>query len=105
MANERRQIVYRPDMPKVHSWIATRQPNLTAEQAAEDVAVFFEALRHLYAGHHYFGGDQVFVPMRDELLAMAGGQEHLSDTRPFEPLRDRFSAVIADYYIRPGSYS
>ncbi|MCL2557852.1 MAG: hypothetical protein FWE09_05180 [Treponema sp.] len=43
--------------------------SVTSEQAAEDIHYFFDILRYGYTGYGYFGGDPVFRPMRDAMLA------------------------------------
>jgi len=41
---------------------------LTHEQAREEIMFLFDLLRHGYDGYLYFGGDQVFLPIRDAML-------------------------------------
>ena len=35
---------------------------------AEEIHYFFDLLRYLYVGYQYFGGDEVFLPIRDSML-------------------------------------
>ena len=39
------------------------------ESAKEDVYTFFHILRNRYTGYVYFGGDEVFLPVRDAILS------------------------------------
>ena len=55
---------------------------VTAEQAQDDIWYFFEALRNTYVAYAYFGGDEVFLPIRDEMIAMLTDVEH--EIRPIE---------------------
>ena len=53
---------------------------VSAEQAREDVETAFLLLKHCYGAYDYFGGDQVFLPLKE---AAAGGPagERLSHRR------------------------
>jgi len=35
---------------------------VSLSEATEDIEAFFEAMRSLYPGYMYFGGDAVFLP-------------------------------------------
>jgi len=41
---------------------------LSHAQIAEEIDFLFRLLRYAYAGYQYFGGDAVFLPMRDAML-------------------------------------
>lgn len=42
--------------------------SFTAEDAKADVEILFQLLQESYAGYQYFGGDQVFLPLKQEIL-------------------------------------
>ena len=120
MSKQRRQIVHQPDMQRIYNWIEEREPttldatmlfdssrrhNLSREEAAEDVAVFFDLLRHIYAAYHYFGGDRVFLPIRNEVQEEINRREWWTDNQLFELIRSRLLHVIFDYHIRLNSYT
>ena len=48
-------------MPQLQAW-------LTHEEIAEEIYFLFDLLRYGYAGYQYFGGDDVFLPLRDSML-------------------------------------
>ena len=58
---------------------------------AEEIHYFFDLLRYLYVGYQFFGGDAVFLPMRDAML------ERLAGTS--DPLR--VSAYLSGLLIPP----
>ena len=51
---------------------------LTAEQAHTDVDILFQALRSTYGPYYHFGGDEVFLKARDDILAECIAKERLS---------------------------
>jgi len=87
----------------VEQWL--RVP-VNAEQAQEDIWYFFEALRNTYVAYAYFGGDDVFLPIRDEMITMLAGVEH--EIRPVEFERfigAQLASVIGDEEFFIGSVS
>jgi len=65
-----RQIRIRHDRPDLRRTFMTADLNvfLTHEQIREEIGFFFDLLRHGYDGYLYFGGDNVFLPVRDAML-------------------------------------
>ena len=51
---------------------------VTPQQAAEDVTLAFDLLSYGYGGYHYFGGDEVFLPIRDSILAELASMEKIN---------------------------
>jgi len=45
------------------------------EDAIEDVMLLFDMLRYIYAGYNYLGGDAVFTPIRDSIIASISEQD------------------------------
>jgi len=120
LANQRRQIVYKPNMERIYNWLEEREPitldgavlfndkrnnSLSADEAAYDIKVLFTLLRHIYAAYHHFGGDEVFLPIMDEMLEEIRERERWSDTRLFELIQSRLGAVIVDSHFVINAYS
>lgn len=74
---------------------------VTAQQAAEDVALTFELLSYAYGGYCYFGGDEVFLPIRDGILAELESMEKVKTEDLWRLLWNSISPVIRDrhFYI------
>lgn len=75
---------------------------VSGTEAAEDAALLFRALRDSYGGYEYFGGDEVFFPVRDQLMDRLGRRETLSPGELEEELYQSLSAVIRDNHFRIG---
>lgn len=120
IANQRRKIVHEPDMERIHSWLDEREPitlntaelfgdqrrnELSREEAEGDAKVLFALLRQLYAGYHYFGGDDVFLPLLDELLEEIAGQQSWPTCSFVELARERLGEVIFDNHFVIDGYS
>ena len=120
IANVRRQLIHETDMERIYSWIAAREPkiidatrlvdstrrnNLTAEQAAYDIRTLFLLMRHMYAAYHYFGGDEVFIPIMEEMLEEISGRERWTDDRLFSLIQDRLGPIIIDKHFIINRYS
>lgn len=87
---------------------------LTLEDVLDDVDAFFLLLQTTYGAYYYFGGDGVFLPIRDAV------KEELSAIRPLRPgnredifylwnlediLYKRLSPVLVDGHFRIGRYA
>jgi len=120
LTNQRRQIINTPDMTQIQNWIAERGPitldaarlfndqrtaNLTSVQAADDIETLFELLRHVYAAYHFFGGDDVFLPMRDRMLAEIHGRETWTSDQLFQQIQHNLGAVINDFHFNINAYN
>ncbi|MCL2558383.1 MAG: S41 family peptidase [Treponema sp.] len=42
--------------------------SISREEASEDLRFLFDLMKYAYAGYQYFGGDDVFLPIRDSML-------------------------------------
>jgi len=69
---------------------------LTVEQATEDVNQAFQLLAYGYGGYGYFGGDEVFLPIRDKILTELNSMDRISTTVLWKLLWDALSPVIID---------
>ena len=83
-AYERRLHIYMPSTERLVELTDGRKPNtfnmlydfterpihsrLTLQNILHDVQLFFDILREVYGGYLYFGGDDVFLPIFDEIL-------------------------------------
>lgn len=76
--------------------------SVSAAEAAEDVETFFQLLKHAYGAYDYFGGDQVFLPIRDSILAALPEEGEVSPAQLEELLADPLSPVLVDGHLRIG---
>lgn len=79
---------------------------LTLETAQEDVDTFFTLLRTTYGPYWYFGGDETFLPIREQVMAAleeeAEGHILLSQTLQ-DLLADALSPVLQDGHFTIGT--
>jgi len=115
----RRQNIIKPDVDAVLPYTQGRTPaplperlwdermraSVSVEQAIEDVNIFFAALYSAYGGYVYFGGDDVFLPIRNNAIAQI---QELGDTvRPSEIeqiLINGLSPVVVDRHFNIGEH-
>lgn len=74
----------------------SRKSVLSAEEAREDVTAAFDLLHDVYGGYHYFGGDEVFAPLRETLLSQISDGEKYTARELKTFLRDTLSPVLRD---------
>ena len=77
-------------------------PNtVTAQQAKEDVTTAFQLLSYAYSGYHYFGGDEVFLPIRDSILEELETTKKIKTHDLWKLLWESLSPIIVDrhFYI------
>ena len=72
---------------------------VTAQQAAEDVTLAFRLLSYTYGGYHYFGDDEVFLPIRDSILAELESMKKIKTNDLWELLWESLSPIIADNHF------
>ncbi|MBR6536979.1 MAG: hypothetical protein IKT67_07235 [Lachnospiraceae bacterium] len=73
--------------------------SLSAEQAAEDVTLAFQLLSYGYSGYDYFGGDEVFLPIRDSILDKLSSMDKIKTSELRSLLWDNLSPVIIDMHF------
>lgn len=76
---------------------------LDPEEAGRDVSAFFTLLRGAYSGYDYFGGDPVFLPIRDRLLAEVAAVPTWTTAGLEALLADALDPVVADGHFWIGS--
>jgi len=76
---------------------------ITAAQAIEDVELFFKALRQIYGPYIYFGGDAVFVPVFDELIAEIATRETILPFQLENMIYHALGVVINDNHFILGN--
>ena len=82
--------------------LAKRKKNpktVTAQQTVEDVTLAFDLLAYGYGGYHYFGGDEVFYPIRDSILAELKTKDTVKTNDLWELLWESLSPVIIDRHF------
>ena len=72
---------------------------ITAKQAAEDVNLAFQLLSYAYGGYVYFGGDEVFLPLRDSILNKLETRDEISTTDLWKLLWETLSPIIVDRHF------
>ena len=72
---------------------------VTPQQAAEDVTLAFDLLSYGYGGYHYFGGDEVFLPIRDSILAELASMKKINTNDLWKLLWESLSPIIADRHF------
>ena len=112
-ANERRENIIRreytevlsiieghtPSIENLYNFIQPRQRVTTVdiEDAIADIEDFFEFMRDMYAGYLVFGGDEVFLPIKDavieEITALGAS---VTTGAMVRILHERLSPVIVD---------
>lgn len=78
--------------------------DITGAEAFEDVETFFRLLQTTYGGYSYFGGDEVFRPIREELLDSLKETDKISAADLKELLYGALSDVIVDGHFMIGDY-
>lgn len=73
--------------------------SVTGRQAAEDVTLAFELLAYAYGGYYYFGGDEVFLPIRDRILAELESMEKIQTADLQRLLWESLSPIIRDRHF------
>jgi len=93
-----------PYFPPDGPW---RMPALiTYYEAMADVEVLFDVLRYVYGAYTYFGGDEVFDPIKASILEEISHFDTLSPTRDlFLILHTHLSQVINDNHFWMQGYS
>ena len=94
------------DMRSAFAWPPDRGVvmHITAEEATEDALLFFKALRQVYGPYIYFGGDEVFNPLFDNIIAQISDYETLSVGRLERIIFNELNPVINDNHFRFGGH-
>jgi len=87
--------------PQAGALLAHPEGYITRDNAANDIRFLFDLLRYGYAGYQLFGGDAVFLPLRDSML---GQLANMSDPMPLSLylqhlLLPSLRGVIADNHF------
>ena len=113
-ANQRRQDVQEHDMDRILAHIEGRTPSvielekllftprasvISAYEAVEDVMILFDFLKHGYGAYEYFGGDAVFLPLRDRLIEDLADYEEIVTGILSQMIQGALSEVIADNHF------
>ncbi|MCL1787013.1 MAG: S41 family peptidase [Defluviitaleaceae bacterium] len=72
---------------------------ISAEDAVYDTNVFFSLLRDIYGAYYCFGGDEVFLPMWDDIILQLQQQDTWNMASFRNLLADNLSAVIGDNHF------
>lgn len=80
------------------------EASVTGTQAREDIEMLFRLLRTTYGGYYHFGGDEVFLPVRDNLIASVEKKDMISSEEFSQILTSVLSDYIVDGHFMIGSY-
>ncbi|MCL2193653.1 MAG: S41 family peptidase [Treponema sp.] len=74
---------------------------LTHEQAGEEIQFLFDLLRNGYGGYQYFGGDSVFIPIRNALLEQLANMDNPLQVSSYinDLILPALQGVIADNHF------
>jgi len=115
IANQRREDIDKPGRDKllavVEGWepslddislidLSNRPPQrfvLSTEEAIQDTKTLFWLLREAYGAYEHFGGNEVFLPLLDEIVEVLSGQDRWS--RFEQIVIERLSEVIFDNHF------
>lgn len=71
------------------------ESDITGAEAAEDIDMLFRLLQSTYGGYAYFGGDDIFLPIREKLLSMLENKDDISS----EELGKMMYSALSDYIV------
>ena len=69
---------------------------LTAQEAKEDAEALFQLLHDFYGGYGYFGGDEAFQPVLEQVLNDLSGEKIVSAKSLQQSLEDALTPLILD---------
>jgi len=115
-ANQRRDDVIRPSEEYVTALFDARPARETSdlrdlmteipptfiidtEYAIYDTMSLFELLRNVYGAYFYFGGDEIFLPMRDNIIAELNTRDSWTHSNLGDLFFNNLSTVIADNHF------
>ena len=118
ITNTRREITPEPDIDRLLALIAGHNPHsidlarfindnqqemITREEAEYDAMALFELFRYVYGAYNYFGGDEVFLPVLDDVLQAIAqrweGRELWYTNALSQILWEAIPTVIADNHL------
>ena len=76
---------------------------VSAEQAREDVETAFLLLKHCYGAYDYFGGDQVFQPLKEAALEALPESGSVTAEELEQILAEQLATVLVDGHFIVGS--
>ena len=79
--------------------------SVTAEEARADVDLASRLLRHSYGAYDYFGGDEVFLPLRDAALAALPEEGEVTPEALEKALVNVLGPVLVDGHFSVGGTS
>lgn len=77
--------------------------SVTAQEASEDVETVFLLLKHSYGAYDYFGGDEVFLPLKEAVLASLPQEGVVSAKELEDALAEQLAPVLVDGHFTIGS--
>lgn len=75
---------------------------VSAQEAMEDVETCFRLLRCSYGAYDYFGGDEVFGPIQQDILDELAGGGSLNNGQLAQIMAEHLSPVLVDGHFKIG---
>ena len=115
MAQVRREGIIRPSREAVLALVHEREAptidlgqlfsrecqsiDISYQEAIEDFTVFSDVIRQLYGAYHYFGGDEVFLPIFEEITNTLAAQTNWAVSDFAELIFDSLEDIITDKHF------
>ena len=74
LGQQRRIVGNTVDLGAFATGLPETPEGIFAELAKQDVYVLFNLIRDVYGGYYHFGGDEIFIPLRDYMIATLATQ-------------------------------
>jgi len=86
-----------PDLPQIES-----RPDgaITFDEAVYEVNLFFEILRQFYGAYIFFGGDDVFFPVRDGIIERFAVYDYLFTGLVYWVFHNGLNEILNDNHFR-----
>jgi len=120
IANHRRENISSPSRDRLYELIQNQEPLsepvdltrfiernitpvfLTQEEVIYDTQILFDLLRDVYGAYEYFGGDEVFIPILNDVIDSLSEREQWPAPIFAQHVAEYLSQVIADNHFRLG---
>ena len=120
IANHRRENITPPSRDRLYELIQNQEPLsepvdlakfiernappvfLSSEEVIYDTQVLFGLLRDIYGAYEYFGGDEVFIPILNEIIDSLAEREQWPAPIFAQLVAEYLSQAIADNHFRLG---
>jgi hypothetical protein len=96
-------------LPDEETAVTTEPKFLKIQEAEEEIKFLFDYLKYGYASYYYFGGDEVFIPIRDKLIRVLPSVINKDNLIPLDSYRnllvEYLKPVVVDCHFCIGDIS